>query len=165
MFSKRHEQELADIKTMTQELGERLAVVVDRLDRITDQQSKAADTAEAPTEAPGTPAVQGDPDAEDTPRKRQRSKREAAQARTGDRKARKMARRARAAQAGAEGVEAAENGGEPATPPAQADEPANQSRPGRTRKTKQRAGGQSDPGETASEPAVQDAATAGEGAA
>jgi hypothetical protein len=164
MFSKRHEQELADIKTMTQELGERLQVVVDRLDRITEQQSKATGSAEAPAEAPDTAAVQGDPDAEDTPRKGRR-RREGAQARTGERKAKKMARRARAAQSGAGPVEAGENGDAPATPSAEADEPANQSPAGGTRKAKKRADGQSEAAETATEPADEDAAAAGEGTA
>jgi hypothetical protein len=57
MFSKRHEQDLADIKNATKELGERLQTVVERLDKLAEAQAApSASGAEAAADATAEPA-------------------------------------------------------------------------------------------------------------
>jgi hypothetical protein len=61
MFSRRHEQELLEIKALTADLGERFQEILERLERIRETQDELA----AKDASAGTPDTNGDVPAED----------------------------------------------------------------------------------------------------
>lgn len=63
MFTKRHEQELVEIKSLTYELGERFREVQEQLERIKQNQDQLAAQAQQP--ARDQPPAQGQPAAQD----------------------------------------------------------------------------------------------------
>jgi len=106
MFSKRYEQELAEIKAMTQRLGERLQGVVERVDRMIEEQE-----GRPPRSAPET--NQGPNASEQGPVER-RVGRGVGDGGSPQRKGPKAAKRARTAQAAASTTEAVKSDVEPA---------------------------------------------------
>src|SRR5436190_2087649 len=101
MFSKRHEQELADIKAKTQELGERLQMILERLDRIAqDRNGEPAGQVPGTQDASTDAAVADEPE-DATERRGHRARAGATEGRSPERKGKKAAKRARAAEAAA----------------------------------------------------------------
>jgi hypothetical protein len=131
MFSKRYEQELAEIKAMTQQLGERLQVVVERVERIVEDQEgrsprSALETNEGPKASEQVPASR-------------RSSRGAGDGGSLEYKGPKAAKRARAAQAEASRTEAVKSDFEPAAEAALVAEPRKRGHTDRPKKAKKAA--------------------------
>jgi DNA-binding transcriptional MerR regulator len=139
MFSQRHEQELAEIKSMTQELGIRLQEVVDQLERVKEaQQLEAAQRSSGPADGPELDQA---PKAGKQRKQQRRAKEAPEDGEARARRARKAAKRARAgeeaqADLGNHTSTAATNAAQPTNGASGGDAPTPQVAAGRGKKAK-----------------------------